>query len=206
MGWAVIHFVVATSVVFGAFLRFLLALECGLLGTFHRDQTLTGRTDIWKLALSLQGNPVVGTGYESFWTGKRFQKVVGYYWFHLNEKAHEGYIDMYLELGWLGIFMLGVLILKGYRNACALFRQDWALGGLKIAFIVSTMIYNLTESGFRMLNPIWFVFLFSISVDVKPAVQEEPLPQEMSRMRGFGEPTPELAVHQRSMRRPFEAV
>ncbi len=40
-----------------------------------RDSTLTGRTNIWDAVLSTHTNPLVGTGYESFWLGPRLTHV-----------------------------------------------------------------------------------------------------------------------------------
>src|SRR5262249_4577493 len=62
--------VISVSVLF-------LGAGAGLMAsTTGRDTTtLTGRTEIWKLALSMAGNPMVGTGYESFWLGKRLDAM-----------------------------------------------------------------------------------------------------------------------------------
>ncbi len=75
------------------------------------DPTLTDRTKIWAFLLSMHTNPLLGTGYESFWLGPRLQ------WFWqtaglgaLNE-AHNGYLEVYLNLGIIGLFLLcGFLI------------------------------------------------------------------------------------------------
>jgi len=40
-----------------------------------RDSTLTGRTDIWARVIALVHNPVIGTGFESFWLGKRLEAM-----------------------------------------------------------------------------------------------------------------------------------
>src|SRR2546428_3149771 len=43
--------------------------------TMGRGPTLTGRTQIWHLVLSMTTNPLLGTGFESFWLGPRLQKI-----------------------------------------------------------------------------------------------------------------------------------
>ncbi len=45
-----------------------------------RDPTLTGRSNIWDAVLSTHTNPLIGTGYESFWLGPRLVKVLGECW------------------------------------------------------------------------------------------------------------------------------
>ena len=52
-----------------------LDLGSGVLQSMGRDPTLTRRTDIWKLVLGMAGNPVFGTGFESFWLGARLERV-----------------------------------------------------------------------------------------------------------------------------------
>jgi exopolysaccharide production protein ExoQ len=142
---------------------FALFLDSGgsLVGSLGKDPTLTGRTDIWNLVLSLKGNPIFGTGFESFWLGPRLEKMWEVYWWHPIE-AHNGYLEVFLNLGWLGIILFGMLILSGYRNAFAAFRRKPQTNGIRIAFLVIAVIYNLTESSVRVLNPVWIFFLLSV--------------------------------------------
>ena len=86
-------------------LYLILAFGFGLSGEFARqvgrNPTLSDRTLIWSTVLSLHTNPIVGTGYESFWLGPRLLRiwpVVG----QINE-AHNGYLDIYLNLGVIGV-------------------------------------------------------------------------------------------------------
>lgn len=67
------------------------------LETMGKDTSLTGRTKIWDLALSLSGNPLFGTEFESFWLGPRLDKIWSVYW-RITE-AHNGYLEVYLNLG-----------------------------------------------------------------------------------------------------------
>ena len=57
----------------------LLAFGLGLKGEFAqavgRSPTLSGRTEIWEIVLSQQTNPLLGTGYESFWLGPRLERI-----------------------------------------------------------------------------------------------------------------------------------
>jgi O-antigen ligase len=112
--------------------------------------------------LSLHTNPLVGTGFESFWLGSRLQVVwsasdVGIL------QAHNGYLEIYINLGWIGVILLGGLAVTGYRHALAVFRQDPEAGRLALAFFAAGLIFSLSEAGFRMMNLIWFAFLLAIS-------------------------------------------
>jgi hypothetical protein len=77
----------------------------GMFVTFTgRDVTLTGRTRIWKELLAFRTDPLIGVGYGSFWLGKRLQILSDIYGL-LNE-SHNGYLNVYLELGMIGLGLL----------------------------------------------------------------------------------------------------
>ena len=81
-----------------------------------RDPTLTGRTEIWKNLLSMHTDPLLGTGYESFWLGERLDWV----WQRCGDitEAHNGYLDIYLNLGLIGLSLLVAFLISGYRTIC----------------------------------------------------------------------------------------
>jgi exopolysaccharide production protein ExoQ len=128
-----------------------------------RNPTLTGRTDIWAAVIPLAPNPLFGAGFESFWLSqsvhdKLWQIIPG---LPLNE-AHDGYIEVYLELGWVGVSLIAFILIDGYRRAVAAFRRAPTWGGLLIAYTVSATVYSITEAGFRMMGPIWIFLLLAV--------------------------------------------
>jgi exopolysaccharide production protein ExoQ len=132
-----------------------------LVHALGRNTTLTGRLSIWTAVLSVQTNPLLGTGYESFWLGSRLQRV----WDMTStgiQEAHNGYIEVYLNLGWIGLILLCALIVTGYRHAYALYCRDPHIGRLRLALLTAGVIYGLTEASFRMMSPIWIAFLLVI--------------------------------------------
>jgi exopolysaccharide production protein ExoQ len=134
-----------------------------LLATFGRDPTLTGRTDIWKVVLDMAGSPLCGTGFESFWLGPRLQTIWTMYWWHPNE-AHNGYIELFLNLGWLGVALLAAIVVTGYRNVITALMTDPDFGRIRLAYFVVGIMFNFTESGFRMIDPVWLLFLLTAIV------------------------------------------
>ena len=136
------------------------SIGSGALETLGRNSTLTGRTEIWSLVLGMVQNPVFGTGYENFWLGSRLEQVWSVYWFHLNE-AHSGYIEVFLNLGWVGIMLLAIMIFTAYREIINSFQHDFYTAQLRLALLVTALIYSLTEAGFRMMSPVWFVCLLA---------------------------------------------
>jgi exopolysaccharide production protein ExoQ len=142
-----------------------------------RNSTLTGRTEIWRLVLGVPGNPIIGTGFESFWLGDRLLKVWNIYYFHLNE-AHNGYIEVFLNLGWVGITLLSVIILASYRNIVRSFLQDPETASFRLSYLVAAVIYSVTEAGFRMLSPVWLFFLLVANMKPRLAVSDPSLQSE----------------------------
>jgi O-antigen ligase len=155
-----LHMIVCTAIVLPLFALFFNTVGT-LVHSLGRNATLTGRTSIWKAVLSLHTNPLFGTGFESFWLGSRLETVWNMSVKGIQE-AHNGYIELYLNLGCVGLLLLGWLIVSGYRNAFTAFRRDASDGRLRLGYLTAALIFSLTEAGFRMLSPIWFAFLLAI--------------------------------------------
>lgn len=172
----VAHFTIAVMISLSLFALFF---DSGgnLVGTLGRDTTMTGRTGIWKAVLSVSGNPWFGSGFESFWLGERLQRI-----WDMTEKgiqeAHDGYLEVYLNLGWIGVGLLGLLIMTGYRNVLAVFRRDPNAGRIRLAFFAVVVVYNFTEAGFRMMGPVWNAFLLAtLAIPIAPIPENSPPPE-----------------------------
>lgn len=126
-----------------------------------RDPTLTDRTDIWTLVLSMGTNPIVGTGYESFWLGPRLDAVWATY-AGLNQ-AHNGYIETYLNLGLLGLIPLIAWLFANYGKICSALNESSTFASLSLAVWTILLFYNITEAAFKA-QPLWAVFLLMMFV------------------------------------------
>jgi O-antigen ligase len=132
-----------------------------LVASVGRNPTLTGRTEIWEFVIKMAGNPLFGTGFETFWLGNRLTAGWTAFGWSLNE-AHNGYLEVFLNLGWIGVILLGAIIMSGYRRIITTVRQDRDLGGLWLAFLLGALIYGLSEASFRELSISWELFLAAI--------------------------------------------
>lgn len=162
----VVHLLVA-AVVCVSFSVLFLDVGGGALQTMGRDPTLTGRTAIWKIVLGLVRSPLFGTGFQSFWLGNRLQQVWDNFGLHI-EEAHNGYLEIYLNLGVIGVVLLAVLIVTGYRNVILAFTCAPGVASLWLAYFVAAVAYNFTESAFGGAA-IWITFLLAIVVVPKAA-------------------------------------
>jgi exopolysaccharide production protein ExoQ len=131
--------------------------------TLGRGSTMSGRTDLWAALLGLHTNPILGTGFESFWLGERLKQLEGIFFFIPNE-AHNGYLETYLTLGLIGVFLLvGLFVATFWKIRLELFRNfEW--GRYRLGFLAAVVLYNWTEAAFKTLSAVWFVF-YIIAMD-----------------------------------------
>jgi len=111
-----------------------------------RDPTLTDRTLIWKVVLGIQTDPLLGVGYESFWLGPRLYKVWRFYP-GINE-AHSGYIQMYLQLGLVGLCLLIWFLISTYRKIWKSPDIASELIPFSMALWTILVFYNISEAAF----------------------------------------------------------
>jgi O-antigen ligase len=122
-----------------------------------RNSTLSGRTELWAQLLKFQTNPIFGTGFESFWLGERLQRMAEIYWWHPNE-AHNGYLEIYLTLGLVGLFILGGLFVATFWKVRIELLQNFQWGRYRLGFFVAVVLCNCTEAAVKAFHPVWFVF------------------------------------------------
>jgi hypothetical protein len=120
-----------------------------------RNPDLTGRTNIWDVVLAAGTNPVIGTGYESFWLGDRLRWV----WERAGpvNEAHNGFLEVYLTLGAIGLGLHCVFLISSYfviaRNLVVV-----RMASLSLALWTVLLFYNVTESALRG-HLMWVAFL-----------------------------------------------
>ncbi|MFV5317283.1 O-antigen ligase family protein [Priestia megaterium] len=133
-------------------------------GTTGKDLTFTGRTDIWIVILNfIKESHYLGYGYNAFWSSpimtSRFVSSIGFE----TISAHNGYLEVFLGLGFIGfsVFLFGLL--KYLRLSLNLIKK--APGNKSylflLAFLVFLIINNFTESLFLLPNHLLSILLFS---------------------------------------------
>jgi hypothetical protein len=84
------------------------------------------------------------------------------YWWRPTQ-AHNGYLELYLNLGLVGLLLFIVVILATFRNCKTTLLEDFEWGRLTMGYLVAILAHNWTEAGFKGLS-IMFVFLFLIAI------------------------------------------
>jgi exopolysaccharide production protein ExoQ len=132
-----------------------------------RSDNMSGRTDIWAAAIDAAENPVIGTGFESFWNSNAHKvaqtlTLKGFLDMSNLVSAHNGYIEVYLDLGLVGVCLIALILISGYRHASKAFQRDPELGSLLLAYVTTSTFYSITEVGFRVLTPSWIFLLLAV--------------------------------------------
>jgi exopolysaccharide production protein ExoQ len=154
------------AIIFVGVVAFLLGGEGVVSHALGRESSLSGRTEIWAALIPAAPNSVIGAGFEDFWIGPNVSQfrnsMVG--WWHaedLNE-AHNGYLEVYLNLGCIGVALISIILATGYGRAVKAYRRNQQVGGLFLTYIMVSAVYSITEAGFRMMDPMWIFLLLAI--------------------------------------------
>jgi O-antigen ligase len=133
-----------------------------------RDMTLTTRTDAWELFLSLDLNPLIGAGFKSFWAGERMARI----WrdFPGIVQAHNGYIETYLEGGFLGLAFLAILMIAAFRGIKRRLVAGDDYARVRLAFWFVAIAYNFSEAAYTQLSLLWIVTLLIVTEGSEAAV------------------------------------
>jgi exopolysaccharide production protein ExoQ len=84
-----------------------------------KDPTLTGRTRIWSaVVVSAMKRPLLGYGYRAFWTGLQGESgnvLMANGWSFA--QGHNGFLEVWVGLGAVGVAVVLYSLLKSFRNA-----------------------------------------------------------------------------------------
>jgi O-antigen ligase len=128
-----------------------------------RDATLTGRTTLWNLALEAgMREPWFGTGYRAFWTEKGAAAVYANLgsWDAVGN-GHNGYLDVWLELGFIGLAIFGAMLVVSVRRVWPrLVDTKDHVGAFYALFLVFFLVYSLPEKVIlEQSHLMWVMFL-----------------------------------------------
>lgn len=129
-----------------------------------RDPTFTDRTQLWSYLLGMNIDPLLGTGYESFWLGPRLLDLWGKFTFRPTQ-AHNGYLEIYLNLGMIGLALVIAYLIAAYRTICEQFTAAASFTPFRLALWTILPICSITTAAFFKGDLLWLAFLLgSITV------------------------------------------
>jgi O-antigen ligase len=139
-----------------------------LLELIGKDPTLSGRTDVWSLALDRAANrPLLGYGYRAYWIDGNKDRLQPYEGWsdHINH-GHNTYLDLFVELGLLGLiafvlvfFVLMFRIMRRIRKTVD-YLNLWAVSS--ISFIIVRGSAESTVLQHADISWVLFVYFFCL--------------------------------------------
>jgi exopolysaccharide production protein ExoQ len=136
-----------------------------------KDLTFSGRTAIWAVINDhIAYRPLLGTGYGAYWVGEGVTSSPSYdmvrrlYWYPT--EAHNGYLDVINDLGYVGVAVLVAFLLTYLRQGLRLFRTARQQGAMYLALLFQQLIANLSESRWFNVLTLEFVILTLATVSM----------------------------------------
>ncbi|AFZ30998.1 O-antigen polymerase [Gloeocapsa sp. PCC 7428] len=136
-----------------------------LLGLIGKDATFTGRTPLWEAVwVMIVQRPWLGYGYNAFWLG--WQSYSSFVWEFVRwtpPHAHNGFLDLWLDIGLLGVIVFTLSLLFAFLQAIRKTRQDKRIEFLfPITYLSILLLFNMTYSTILSRNDIYWVLYISV--------------------------------------------
>lgn len=170
------------------------------------DLTFTGRLPLWEVIWDqIQQHYWLGYGFGAFWDVNGLDNSFGLArsvgWLGVVGQAHNGYLDLFLQIGLVGLGLALFSLLWCIRLGHRLLQQtprhpfDIPARAFGYAMILSIALYNLLESSYLRPHHLQAIWLFLIL----PIMQRE-LMEALARARH------EKAVREAANREPIRRV
>jgi len=159
----------------GAALIWLMGHGELLFSALGKETTLTGRTSLWDAVVEMIGQrPWLGYGFSGFWLGlggDSVHVVQAVNW--IPPHAHNGLLDVWLDIGLVGVvvFLLGFL-LGFFRSVVWARAIKTAEGMWPLTYLTFMVLFNVTENTILRQGSIFWI-LYVSTLLAKPAERTE---------------------------------
>jgi exopolysaccharide production protein ExoQ len=147
-----------------------------------RDATLSGRTLIWKQVwIFILQRPWLGWGYDAFWRGTRgeaFRVVAAVHFmvFH----AHNGFLEIWLELGAVGVGIFALSYLRAWRRLWPVLRAGEVDRVMWMVFVLALIVlYDLDENSLLIYNGLFWPLYVAALANVEFLSVEDALSETL---------------------------
>jgi O-antigen ligase len=155
-----INIFIIIGIVFIFISEYIFEISKTIISSLGRDSTLTTRVPMWDFLIGFNTDFLFGTGYDSFWTLNRIRLADETFRTH---SAHNGYLDIYLNLGIIGFVFFTAVILATYRDINAYLEEKFDFSVFRLTILVTILLYSCTEAYLSGLNLLYFLF-FLVSI------------------------------------------
>jgi len=134
-----------------------------LLELLGKDVTLTGRIPLWQTLIPfIQERPWNGYGLGGFWLG--WEGPSALVWNQVGwdpPHGHNGYLDLWLDLGFVGLFLgLWLLLSLLFRSVLQYLKDGFSATTLfMLGLSVFLAVFNLAESNFLRPNNFYWLLM-----------------------------------------------
>lgn len=146
-----------------------------------KDPTLTDRTFLWDDVKRITGEnfPFTGAGYDGFFTTKYTSQFSGRV-DNRPQQSHNGYLEVYANLGIVGLILLFFMIISALKNSLNGFKFDYDYHRFRFVILIMVVTMNYAEATFpRGTHLWWFGFLaIALSPPQQTRQIEQPQPNQ----------------------------
>ena len=133
-----------------------------------KDETLTGRTQLWEFSLHMVSKkPLQGYGYGAFWLGSKGPSAYAWEGMPMGMEithSHNGFIEVLLGIGIVGLFFLSITYSRAMMRAIGyFFRNNFKFEySIYIIILLWILPYNISELALFDRNNIFWVLFSSM--------------------------------------------
>ncbi|MDP9065680.1 MAG: O-antigen ligase family protein [Pseudomonadota bacterium] len=133
-----------------------------------KDLTFSNRAVIWDIIKEhIQLAPFLGSGYGAYWTGP-YPSSPSYAFlvrmFFYPSEAHNGYLEMVNDLGFIGLICLLGYLVYWVRQSLELMKLDRGQGLLFLALFFQQAITNLSETTWLAINSAFAIVVMTLAM------------------------------------------
>jgi exopolysaccharide production protein ExoQ len=139
-----------------------------------KDPHLTGRADLWSNALlAIEDRPLLGYGFQAFWgvdsqPARTVRQAAGW---EDAPHAHNGYIDLTLSIGLVGLITYLTSAASSFRRATQyLFAGDDSYRRWPLSCLTLLSVYQISETTIMSGNTFFWLVFASVSLSL--AIEE----------------------------------
>jgi len=174
----------------GVAMFFVLVFRRAVFEFLGKSPDMTHRSDIWRRVLSLiSQRPLEGWGFTGVWVPgvKPYQGLVvinghSYY------QAHNAYLDMWLQLGAVGLILFVILLTRTFVNTWRLgVHHSNALYLWPLLILVTQLLRGVTESRLLIQSAMLMLIIFAVkSSDPDAPLEENTKPPKRNQLEQLG--------------------
>jgi O-antigen ligase len=148
-----------------------------------KDVTLTGRTVLWRALVDMIARrPILGYGFNAFWSQEFGAGVSVDGWFPT--QAHNGYIDLTLDFGLVGLTLFVAAIARGAARAVRYFRRQPMPANLwPLLYLCFLAMYNASESTNMAAQSLFWMLFATALMSISPFMARTREPAERPDLR-----------------------